>query len=71
MNRFFNTAGPCVAERHFKQAEALEQIAAYAKRMNVSEAYLVVFRRRMTDPEIVGIRENIQHGNLLVHLIWM
>jgi hypothetical protein len=59
------------AERHFKQAEALEQIAAYAKRMNVSEAYLVVFRRRMTDPEIVGIRENIQHGNLLVHLIWM
>ncbi len=59
------------AERHFKQADALEQIAAYAKRMNVSEAYLVVFRRRMTDPDIVGIREKIQHGDLLVHLIWM
>ena len=59
------------AERHFKQAEALEQTAAYAKRMGVSEAYLVVFRRRMTDPEKVGIRDKIQHGNLLVHLIWM
>jgi hypothetical protein len=58
-------------ENHYQRQKALDQLAIYAKRMGVSEGYLVVFRRRMTDPERVGEREEIQHGDLKVHLIWI
>jgi hypothetical protein len=58
-------------EARYNRATALEQIAAYAKRLSVQEAYLMVFRRNMTDPERVGEREAVQHGDLLVHLIWV
>jgi hypothetical protein len=58
-------------ERHFKRDAALEQIAGYAKRLDMKEAYLMVFRRNMTDPDRVGLREELEKDGVAVHLIWI
>ncbi len=58
-------------EANFKRPKALDQLHAYAQRMSVREGYLVVFRRKMTDPELVGQREEVEHNGLQVHLIWV
>ncbi len=58
-------------ENHYQREKALDQLATYTRRMGLSEGYLVVFRRKMSDPERVGEREEIQHGDLKVHLIWI
>lgn len=58
-------------DRNYKQEKALAQIAEYAHRMSVSECYLMVFRREMTDPEQVGQRSLVEYEGLKVHLIWV
>ncbi len=58
-------------ERNFKRPKALDQLHAYAQRMSVTEGYLVVFRKKMTDPEAVGQREEVAHNGMRVHLIWI
>ncbi len=56
---------------NFNRPKALDQIHAYAQRMSVNEGYLMVFRRKMTDPELVGQRETVLHNGMTVHLIWV
>ena len=58
-------------DRNYKQEKALPQIAEYAHRMSMSECYLMVFRREMTDPEQVGQRSLVEYEGLKVHLIWV
>jgi Holliday junction resolvase-like predicted endonuclease len=58
-------------ERNYKPAKALAQIAKYARRMSVKECYLLVFRRKMEDPEKVGERSIVEYEELKVHLIWL
>jgi hypothetical protein len=58
-------------EQNFKREKALAQIAEYARRMSVSECYLIVFRRQMTNPDLVGERSIVEYQGLKVHLIWI
>jgi Holliday junction resolvase-like predicted endonuclease len=58
-------------ERNFKRDRALAQVTKYARRLSLSEAYLMVFRRQMSDPEQVGQRELVEHEGLRIHLIWV
>lgn len=58
-------------EKNYQSQAALEQVARYARRIGVSDAYLVVFRRKMTAPEHVGQREQAEYAGIRVHIIWM
>jgi hypothetical protein len=58
-------------ERNYKQNEALDQIAKYARRMDVKQCYLMIFRRDMTDPKHVGDRTLIAHDGMEVSVIWV
>lgn len=58
-------------EKNYKKEKALPQIASYARRMNVREGYLLVFRRDITDVEVIGQREELEHDGVRVHLYWI
>jgi AAA-like domain len=58
-------------ERNFKQEKALAQVTAYARRMSVPECFLVVFRKEMTNPDLVGERTVVKYEDLKVNLIWV
>ena len=57
--------------QNFVRKEALAQIARYAHKMSVTECYLMVFRREMTDPKKVGERKVVKYDGLKVYLIWI
>lgn len=58
-------------EGSYKREKALNQVCQYAKRMGVQSCYLLVFRRKATDVDAIGIRETVLHDGLTVHLIWL
>jgi AAA-like domain len=58
------------AEKHFKRQPALDHVAGYAKRLSKTTAYLLIFRRTMTDPDLVGQRDTALHNGVTVHLMW-
>ncbi len=58
-------------EGNFRREKALEQVHAYATRMGVEEAYLMVFRKKVSDPALVGLGEILFHEGLKVHLVWV
>ncbi|MEQ1747690.1 MAG: PD-(D/E)XK nuclease domain-containing protein [Saprospiraceae bacterium] len=55
--------------QNFKREKALDQIGKYAERMSVNEGYLMVFRRKMDNPEAVGQRETVEHLGKKIHLV--
>jgi PD-(D/E)XK nuclease superfamily/ATPase family associated with various cellular activities (AAA) len=58
-------------ERNFKQEKALAQVATYAHRMSVSECFLVVFRKEMTNPDLVGECTVVEYEDLKINVIWL
>jgi hypothetical protein len=58
-------------EKNYNREAALEQATGYARRLGTQEVYLLVFRRKMTDPAAVGQRERIEHDGITVHLLWI
>ena len=58
-------------ERNFKREKALKQVTTYARKMSVSECYLMIFRKEMAAEELVGQRETVGHEGFRVHLIWV
>lgn len=55
--------------QNFKREKALDQICKYAERMSVNEGYLMVFRRKMDNPEAVGQGETVEHLGKKIHLV--
>lgn len=58
-------------ERNFKREKALKQVTTYARKMSVSECYLMVFRKEMAAEELVGMREVVEYEGVKVNLIWV
>jgi Holliday junction resolvase-like predicted endonuclease len=58
-------------ERNYKPEPALEQIAKYIRKMSLQEGYLMIFRKKIAEPDKIGERELIEYDGLRVHKIWI